>query len=149
MSDSPKASCLKTYLNHFLNSCWPGRTQYTDEIGSRFASNQRLENELLKVKNYLQDILETLKDYIATSPTLLTASILRKIVAFNRPRLQNYVRHLSRLTKICLETPDISPELSDKLGELRDLAVMADNRELEEGKCEQTVVSAGGRDKNG
>lgn len=136
MSDYPKASCLETYLNHFSNFFWPGKTHHTDGIVSRFASNQRSKNELLKVKSYLQDILETLKGYTSTSSTLLTASILRKIVAFNRPRLQNYVRHLSKLTQICSETPDISPELSDKLGELRDLAVMADNRELEEGKCE-------------
>lgn len=112
------------------------RAQYTDKIVSRFASNQRSENDLLKVKSYLQDILETLKDHTTTSLTLLMASVLRKIVAFNRPRLQSYVKHLSEHTRKCLDKSNSSTELSDKLEELRDLAAKADNRALEEAKCE-------------
>ncbi|KAJ0124999.1 hypothetical protein J7T55_006342 [Diaporthe amygdali] len=108
--------------------------QYPDRLQYRFASNQRSENDLLKVKSYLQSIVETLRDYTVASSLRVKASVLRQIVAFNRPRLQCYVRNLYSQTQICLETPGISPELSDKISELRDLALKADNRELEESK---------------
>lgn len=89
----------------------------------------------MKVKTYLEGVLETLKGYTAASSALLMASILRKIVAFNRPRLQLYIRSLHSHIQACLQTPKVSNELSDKLRELLDLAQKADNRELEEGKC--------------
>lgn len=111
------------------------RAPYADDNFSRFASNQRSENDLLKVKTHLQGILETLRNYTAASSTLLIASVLRKIIAFNRPRLQSYIKHLSSQTQRCLGTPRISSELSDRLSELKELAIKADNRELEEGQC--------------
>lgn len=144
MSDSPNdfklgdllQPCLDWGKRTLLFLSWPGRTQCTDEIASRFASNQRSENDLLKVKSHLEEILETLKGYTAASSLRLTASVLKKIVAFNRPRLQNYVKHLCEETQKCLDTSNISTELSEKLEELRDMAMKANNRELEEGKCE-------------
>lgn len=87
------------------------------------------------MKSYLRDILEKLRGYTAPSSNLLMASILRKIVAFNQPRLQIYIKTLSTQTQICLETPTISTELSDKINELRDLAVKADDQKSDEGKC--------------
>lgn len=71
------------------------------------------------------------------------ASVLRKIVAFNRPRLQIYAKYLSIQIEKCLKTPKISTELSDKINELRDLALKADVQDLEEGKCKQTVSKPG------
>lgn len=111
-------------------------------MASRFASNQRSESDLLEVKSYLQDILETLKGYKASSSTLLMQSVLRKIVAFNGQRLQIYVKHISAQTQSCLETPKISTELSDKLNELQDLALKAGDPELEDSKCKQTVSTS-------
>lgn len=111
---------------------------------SRFASNQRSENDLLEVKSYLQDILEILKGYTVYSSTLLMESVLRKIVAFNGQRLQIYIKHISAQTKLCLKTPTISTELSDKVSELQDLALKAGDPELEDGKCKQTVSYSGG-----
>lgn len=90
----------------------------------------------MEVKSYLEEILETLKGFTATSSTPLRTSILRKIIVFNRPRLQAYVTLLSDKTHTCLETPSVSTELSDKLSELRDLAVKANDRKLEESQCE-------------
>ncbi|KAL1849919.1 hypothetical protein Daus18300_013114 [Diaporthe australafricana] len=106
--------------------------EYPDRVQYRFASNQRSEIELSKVKSYLIDILDTLKGYSTTSSLRVRASLLRKIVAFNRPRLQRYIRVLHQKTQICLETPEIPAELSDALRELRELAYKADNREAEE-----------------
>lgn len=110
---------------------------------SRFASNQRSESDLLEVKSYLQDILETLKGYTASSSNLLMESVLKKIIAFNGQRLQIYVKHISAQTQLCLETPKISTELSDKLSELQDLALKAGVQELEESKCKQAISSCG------
>lgn len=94
------------------------------------------------MKSYLEGILETLKGYTPASSTLLMASILRKIVAFNRLRLQGYIRHLYSQTHTCLETPRLSDELSDKVREVQDLAKIADNRELDEAKCEYMCKSS-------
>ncbi|KAG8160240.1 hypothetical protein KVR01_009776 [Diaporthe batatas] len=106
--------------------------QYPDRVQYRFASNQRSEKELLKVKSYLEGILETLKGYSPSSSNLLMASVLRKIVAFNRLRLQGYIRYLYSQTQICLDTPKLSTDLSDKVREVQDLVKIADNRELDE-----------------
>ncbi|KKY32120.1 hypothetical protein UCDDA912_g07899 [Diaporthe ampelina] len=143
LSHSPE-ELFKDFVNKLCQICdnKPGGSvvtaisvlQYPDRVQYRFASNQRSENDLLKVKTYLDGILETLKAHTAASTTPLTASILRKIIAFNRPRLQCYIKHLSSQTQRCLETPRIFPGLSDKLSELKELALKADNRELEEGK---------------
>ncbi|KAG6360148.1 hypothetical protein INS49_011204 [Diaporthe citri] len=108
--------------------------QYPDRVQYRFASNQRSESDLLEVKTYLQDILETLRGYTASSSTPLVESVLSKIVAFNGQRLQIYVKHISAQTQSCLKTPTISTELSDKLSELQDLALKAGDQELEESK---------------
>lgn len=87
------------------------------------------------MKRHLTDILDTLKGYTAAPSTRVRPSLLRKIVAFNRLRLQHYVRVLYLKPQECLDTPEIPAELSDTLGEIRDLAQKADNRELEEGEC--------------
>lgn len=108
-------------------------------MDSRFASNQRSQSDLLEVKSYLQDILETLRGYTASSSTPLMESVLRKIVAFNGQRLQIYVKHISAQTQSCLRTPKLSTELSDKLSELQDLALKAGDQEIEESKCKQTA----------
>lgn len=86
------------------------------------------------MRSYLRDILETLKDHTASSSTLLL--LREKIIAFNRPRLQIYVRHLSEQTQKCLGTSNVHTMLSDKLKELWDLAMKADDREMEEDECE-------------
>lgn len=91
------------------------------------------------MKLFLQEILETLQTYTAASSLLTKASILRKIIAFNRPRLQCYVRKLSSQIGKCLETPSISTELSDRLSQLQDLALKADIRELEESECKSSL----------
>ncbi|POS75821.1 hypothetical protein DHEL01_v205790 [Diaporthe helianthi] len=116
--------------------------QYPDRVQYRFASNQRSESELLRVKSYLEGILETLKEgYTAASSTILMASVLRKIVVFNRLRLQGYIRHLHSQTQTCLETPRLSNELSDKIREVQDLAKIADNRELDDTKFFKSCVN--------
>lgn len=88
------------------------------------------------MKSFLQAIIETLQAYTATSSLLTKASVLRKIIASNRPRLQCYIRNLTIETQECLKASRISTELSDSLSQLRDLALKTDDRELEESKCE-------------
>jgi hypothetical protein len=100
------------------------------------ASNQRSENDLKQVKNYLQGILETLRGHTVASSPLVRDAVLRGIVAFNRSRLQCYVRNLHSQPGICLGTPKIPPQLSDELKEFQDLALKADNRDLEEAECQ-------------
>lgn len=87
------------------------------------------------MKSHLEGILETLKGYTAASSDILTESVLRKIVAFNRPRLQWYIRRLCTYIPECLKTPKVSIELSDELRELLNPAKKADNRELEDDEC--------------
>lgn len=87
------------------------------------------------MKSHLEGILKTLKGYTAASTALLTESVSRKIVTFNRSRLQWYIRRLCTYIPECLETPKVSIELSDELRELLDPANKADNRELEEDEC--------------
>ena len=69
-------------------------------IEYRFASNQRDEGELEAVKEYLTDILDILgrvTDDEANNRSfmcLVLSRILRKVLAFNRPRVQAYMEPL-------------------------------------------------------
>ncbi|KAL2164974.1 hypothetical protein VTH06DRAFT_270 [Thermothelomyces fergusii] len=66
----------------------------------RLASNQRDEGELRTVKEYLTDILHILHrvtdDEVKDKEFMKTVSseILRKVLAFNRPRIEHYIEAL-------------------------------------------------------
>ena len=84
-----------------------------------FASNNRNADKLEEVQEYMTDILSTLgkasdEDLRNASssgqtgangsltPTLY-ASLLRKIVRFNRPRIEHYVRNMANELRFCIE----------------------------------------------
>lgn len=73
----------------------PGTIEY------RFASNQRDDRELDTVKEYLTTILHILgrvtDDEVNNSATMgpIFSGILQKVLAFNRPRIENYMEALT------------------------------------------------------
>lgn len=112
--------------------------QYPDRVQYRFASNQRSAEELKQLKYFVVDILGTLQDWTEESSVLTRMTVLRKIVAFNRPRLQGYVTHVASQSAQCLETPDLAPRVMEKLTELRTLSMDANEIELAEDTCKRS-----------
>jgi hypothetical protein len=83
----------------------PGQTRYI------FASNNRTEEALEEVKAFIEDILHTIgkaqdqevKEAKVNKHSALFSEILRKILLFNRPRLEHYVRLIAREIEPCIE----------------------------------------------
>ncbi|KUI55253.1 hypothetical protein VP1G_02669 [Cytospora mali] len=119
--------------------------QYPERVQYRLASNQRDEVELAQVESFLKDILNTLQAWTKEQTDIVKARILRKVVAFNRPRLQLYVRAIHTQSKICLEeqTSNVTAQTTEKIKNLRDLSAKADDRGLEEASffenCEELM----------
>ncbi|KAK1826641.1 hypothetical protein QBC39DRAFT_363963 [Podospora conica] len=90
----------------------PGETRYI------FASNKRSEEELDDLQEFIEDILNTLgaaqheevKDAINNKQSALFSDILRKILRFNRPRLQHYIRKVAGGVEACIESVQESEE---------------------------------------
>lgn len=84
----------------------PGETRYI------FASNNRTENALDDAKEFIEDILTTLgeaedevvKDAIGNKKSALFSQMLRKILRFNRPRLEHYLRQMAKEVQVCIES---------------------------------------------
>jgi hypothetical protein len=75
----------------------PSHIQY------QFASNQRKEDDLIRVRGYIDSILRILGE--ASTDTLMgmVSPILRKCLVFNRPRVQQiYVKKLEIETANCI-----------------------------------------------
>lgn len=112
--------------------------QFPDRVQYRFASNQRTKDELRLVKSFMTDILTTLKmsdPGSARTAQAANTAILKKIVAFNRPRLQMYVRALHTHSETCLGSLKPTDTVGDGLRDLKDLSFKADNRELGPDAC--------------
>lgn len=118
--------------------------QYPDRVQYRFASNQRKNGDLVLVKSFIEEILNVLGTWTdaESAAALVRARILRKVVTFNRCRLQVYVRAIRYKSQECLNTPmgSISTQTREKLQSLRELSIKADDRELEETACECTCL---------
>lgn len=111
--------------------------QHPDRVQFRFASNQRGEAELRRLKSFATDILDTLRDWTEESSLSSQASVLRKIVAFNRPRLQPYVNRVAVQSVKCLGTTGLASVVVEKLEMLRDLSKKANDKEIDEVSCER------------
>lgn len=107
----------------------PDRVQY------RFASNQRSESELEQMKEFVTDVLKTLQDWTEETSRLVKARVLRKVVAFTRPRLEGYVKAVALHSEKCLETRGLAPSIVEKLQELHTISRSANDQELEEDTC--------------
>lgn len=76
------------------------------------ASNARSEDEMDAVKDFITDIISSLgkteddeiKKAIANKQSLLYSGLLRKIVRFNRPRVEHYLRVIARELPSCIES---------------------------------------------
>lgn len=109
--------------------------QYPDRVQYRFASNQRSENELQRVRLFVIDILDTLQGLTEESMKPIKAKILQKVVAFNRPRLQVYVKAVATKSEICLQTTGLASDVDEKLEGLQSLSMLANDAELDEDTC--------------
>ncbi|KAK7733312.1 hypothetical protein SLS53_008209 [Cytospora paraplurivora] len=135
---------FRSFLNNLAQICDNDRggntvtavvaIQYPDHVQYRFASNQRTENELALVKAFIKDILESLATWTKAASRTIEGVILRKIIAFNRPRLQLYVRAICSHSQECLKVPAevIINQVREELKNLLSLALKADDRDLEE-----------------
>lgn len=110
----------------------PGRE---GNVQYRFASNKRDEGELAQLKDFVVDVLDTLRDWTEEESRLVVARVLRKVIAFNRLRMEMYVRAVASKSDICLGKPDLAPIVVDKLEELRRLAREANKPDLDEAQC--------------
>ncbi|ROW04141.1 hypothetical protein VSDG_00958 [Cytospora chrysosperma] len=108
--------------------------QYNDRVQYRFASNERSEKELEQLKNFVEDILNSLGAWTRATNDRVRASILRKIVSFNRLRLQAYVRAIYTQSQECLNSPEnsVTTQTRETLNKLQELALEADNRGVDE-----------------
>lgn len=112
--------------------------RYNDHVQYRFASNDRNERELEKLKSFIEDILNSLSTWTVATNEKVRAIILRKIVAFNRLRLQAYVRAICTQSQECLKSPEnsVTNQTRQTLKNFQDLALQADDREADEAACE-------------
>lgn len=102
----------------------------------RFASNQRSQAELTQLKHFVVDILQTLRDWTEETSSLVKERALRKVIVFNRERLQLYVRAVVTRSKQCLETNNLAPEITAKIENLHKISSDADDRGSDENTCE-------------
>ncbi|ROW17338.1 hypothetical protein VPNG_01321 [Cytospora leucostoma] len=135
---------FRSFLNNLAQICdndRGGKTvtavvaiQYPDHVQYRFASNQRTANELASMKTFIKNILESLATWTKAASRTVEDVILREIIAFNRPRLQLYVRAICSHSQECLKAPAevITTQVREELKNLLNLALKADDRELEE-----------------
>lgn len=119
--------------------------QYYDHLEYRFASNQRDGEKVAQVKDFIESILTTLQAWTETDSELVRARVLRKVVAFNRPRLEVYVRAIYTQSQLCLAAPEgtIKPQITEKLRELENFSLEANDRKLEEPACEYSGLDVG------
>lgn len=124
--------------------------QYPEKIQYRFASNQRNRMELETVRLFVNDILLTLQRWTGESPgsprsskKTVIASLLQKIIGFNRPRLQHYVKQVAEKSETCLEIKNLPSEVLNALRDLQELSRLANDKELSEDECKsQTSIIA-------
>lgn len=109
--------------------------QYPDRVQYRFASNQRTETELERVRLFVDDILQTLQDLTEKSSLSIKIRVLQKVIAFNRPRLQVYVKAVASQSERCLKTAGLAPDVVEKLEALQSLSKLANDKELDEDTC--------------
>lgn len=101
----------------------------------KFGCNERTISQLKEVKIYLTEILTTLKNApdedirraVKNSRETLYCDILRKIVVFNRPRIESYSRMLATQIGFCIDETehDNSNEGQSALGKLNALKLLA------------------------
>lgn len=114
---------------------------YPDKVQYRFASNQRNAQEQTRLKAFVEDILNDLQGWTMKKDRSqreeVRLRVLRKVVAFNRPRLQKYVKALAEHSKQCLSASvsSLTPEIVEKLKEVSKLAWDTNDKNLDEGTC--------------
>ncbi|CAN8098844.1 unnamed protein product [Discula destructiva] len=106
--------------------------KFPDRVQYRFASNQRSESDLMQMEYYVTDVLETLRDWTEETGQLVTARVLRKVIAFCRPRLEVYVKAVASNSKACLESKDLAPGVAQKLDVLQEISRGAHDQEQDE-----------------
>lgn len=109
--------------------------QFPDRVQYRFASNQRTKTELEQVRGFVVDILRTLQSLTEESSKSITMSVLQQVVAFNRLRLQHYVKVVATESSRCLEARDLAAEVVGQLKALQELSMSANNNGLDENIC--------------
>lgn len=117
--------------------------QHPDHLEYRFASNERKPKELENMKNFIEDILNSLKAWTPTTNGEVRAIILRKIVAFNRPRLLAYVRAIQTRSQECLGLPadSITSQTREILQVLQDLSLKANEKEADQAACKSKALT--------
>lgn len=116
---------------------------HPDRVEFRFASNQRSTEDLVHMKAFVTNVLETLRDWTETTSALVQLRILRKVIAFTRPRLEKYVKAVASCSETCLQTGGLAPDVAQKLRELHSLSGGANDQKLDEDTCESRTLGAG------
>lgn len=112
---------------------------YPDRVQYRFASNQRSEQDLEQMKKFVIDILETLREWTEEQSLLVKMRVLRKVVAFTRPRLRGYVEAVASYSVVCLKSEDLAPGVVQKLEALQQISSAANGPDLDENACESEL----------
>lgn len=113
---------------------------YPDGVQYRFASNQRTQEELEHMKLYVTEVLHNLRDWTddgtEESERLVNRRVLRRVIAFTRPRLEGYVKAVATFSAQCLETQGLALKVRQKLLRLFETSSEANGEDLNEETCE-------------
>lgn len=113
--------CFVNKLAHICDSRRGGKTVtsfailQTGVVEYWFASNRRRAAQREEVRLYVSDILTTLgnasaddvKDAARNHNNAIFSQILRKILCFNRPRIESYARMLMTQLGFCIDEVEI------------------------------------------
>ncbi|KAJ4397232.1 hypothetical protein N0V93_001456 [Gnomoniopsis smithogilvyi] len=105
---------------------------YPDGVQYRFASNQRSKGDLDQMEIFVTEILQTLQDWTEETSLLVKTRVLRKVIAFTRPRLRGYVKAVATFSDECLRAGDLVPEVAQALKMLQEISSDANGPDLEE-----------------
>ncbi|PSR92380.1 hypothetical protein BD289DRAFT_481018 [Coniella lustricola] len=100
--------------------------QRPDGVEYRIASNLRKEIEVVRMKEFVEDLLSTICACTDETTNIVTAKVLSKVILFNKARLRSsYVDRLAEHSSACLNTSDLTPVVREKLTEVQKLATDA------------------------
>lgn len=149
---SPSNSCeanFKAFVNTLSGFCdvKPGGDSVTamvvldlqDRIQYRFACNRVKSPGLEKVKNFLLDLLTTLRD--DESRDGLEEILLAKVLDHCRKRVCSYLKAFKAACSDCIATNPADQRVSDQLTQLQEAAPDADFQFDNNRTCESTHMS--------
>lgn len=103
-------------------------------IQYRFACNRRNPTQLSKARDYVIDLLGTLRDATSTDADL-RFRLLSKVLGFCRDRVQFYLRHLKDASRACIGTGPAEVEYRDQLRRLEEATRHDDFDSLDDDAC--------------